>query len=596
MTAPPSAASGAASQQAGVDPRIEAKDAATRDAVIAERTRVDGRGAQGGGDGDLHHPATNRRTTGRVGPPIPTECEDGTTRLASRDGDGIYWGPRNHDELGRLIHCWESDHAPGAPGTAGASSSVNGGASSAIGPPSDSSTFHPVADTRGADTSGRPGPSAASSIVSSDVQHVDGHRQGPRGVPQLLRSSPKCSSPRCTHNAPPVARHSPPLEPLSQEALQQRIREINADTTLSDEKKNRLRQALFSAPFDLKQRSAARGVQDAAFLAAKHKTYSCVKDAESGELLLGCEHYPRRCKIKAACCGLFYGCRLCHDHPAADHAINRFDTETVLCMLCGVEQPVAEGCITPGCCEKFARHFCPICKFYDDTPGKDIYHCHDCGICRVGKGLGKDNFHCTTCNACVSMSSKDSHKCLAKSLDADCPICSQYLFTSTQPVVYMICGHTMHSHCFDTYTRKYYSCPVCKRALTDMSGYYRQIDAIMEQNDGANRMPAEFANRRSRILCNDCSQYSETKFDFVYHKCQIEGCGSYNTQVLEHFDENPTGDDNMDTILTSSQAPRLGAADAAPADDALEIGDCDEDDSDGDHLSDDMDYDLDNDD
>ena len=34
------------------------------------------------------------------------------------------------------------------------------------------------------------------------------------------------------------------------------------------------------------------------------------------------------------------------------------------------------------------------CKLWDDDPHKSIYHCNDCGICRIGKGLGKDFFHC----------------------------------------------------------------------------------------------------------------------------------------------------------------------------------------------------------
>jgi hypothetical protein len=34
------------------------------------------------------------------------------------------------------------------------------------------------------------------------------------------------------------------------------------------------------------------------------------------------------------------------------------------------------------------------CRLWDDSPTKSIYHCADCGVCRVGKGLGKDFFHC----------------------------------------------------------------------------------------------------------------------------------------------------------------------------------------------------------
>ena len=42
-----------------------------------------------------------------------------------------------------------------------------------------------------------------------------------------------------------------------------------------------------------------------------------------------------------------------------------------------------------------AQYYCDRCKLWDDdsTP---IYHCYECGICRVGHGLGKDFFRKTS--------------------------------------------------------------------------------------------------------------------------------------------------------------------------------------------------------
>ena len=39
--------------------------------------------------------------------------------------------------------------------------------------------------------------------------------------------------------------------------------------------------------------------------------------------VLGCAHYKRSCKIKAACCKRWYCCRICHDDDQ-DHQINRY--------------------------------------------------------------------------------------------------------------------------------------------------------------------------------------------------------------------------------------------------------------------------------
>ena len=100
---------------------------------------------------------------------------------------------------------------------------------------------------------------------------------------------------------------------------------------------------------------------------------------------------------------------------------------------------------------RFDRYFCKECRLYDDTSDKSIYHCDRCGLCRVGEGLGIDVFHCDKCHACVDLDSKDHHQCLENCLQVDCPICGEYLFTSTQPGMFLKCGHTMHAHCYEKY-------------------------------------------------------------------------------------------------------------------------------------------------
>ena len=83
-----------------------------------------------------------------------------------------------------------------------------------------------------------------------------------------------------------------------------------------------------------------------------------------------------------------------------------------------------------GCGQKMARYYCSICNLWDDQPGRDIYHCPFCNLCRVGKGLGIDACHCMDCNTCMHLSEYATHKC--RDL-ATCPVCTDTLFDSSEP-------------------------------------------------------------------------------------------------------------------------------------------------------------------
>lgn len=50
------------------------------------------------------------------------------------------------------------------------------------------------------------------------------------------------------------------------------------------------------------------------------------------------------------------------------------------CMLCGTRQPVAGSCSS--CGGSMAGYYCSICHLFDDEPGRDIYHCPFCNVCR----------------------------------------------------------------------------------------------------------------------------------------------------------------------------------------------------------------------
>ncbi|KAJ0238371.1 hypothetical protein HA466_0240170 [Hirschfeldia incana] len=231
--------------------------------------------------------------------------------------------------------------------------------------------------------------------------------------------------------------------------------------------------------------------------------------------IYGCEHYKRNCKF-----GLYVviSCSL------VGSAMTKKLVSEMLCMRCLKVQPVGPICTTPSC-DGFpmAKHYCSMCKLFDDE--RAVYHCPFCNLCRVGEGLGIDYFHCMTCNCCLGMKLVN-HKCLEKSLETNCPICCEFLFTSSETVRALPCGHYMHSACFQAYTCSHYTCPICGKTLGDMGVYFGMLDALL----AAEELPDEYKDRCQDILCNDCQRKGTTRFHWLYHKCG--SCGSYNTRVI----------------------------------------------------------------
>jgi len=144
--------------------------------------------------------------------------------------------------------------------------------------------------------------------------------------------------------------------------------------------------------------------------------------------------------LVAPCCGRVYTCRQCHDE-AEDHVMDRYAVREMRCMRCGVAGSVGPQCSS--CNVPVSRYYCDICHLLDDTPGRDIYHCPFCNVCRRGKGLGVDFFHCMRCNSCMSMGLFRRHKCRENALESDCPVCHEHLFESAQ----VRDGGTLQSEC-----------------------------------------------------------------------------------------------------------------------------------------------------
>ncbi|XP_075641679.1 E3 ubiquitin-protein ligase MIEL1-like isoform X1 [Castanea sativa] len=252
------------------------------------------------------------------------------------------------------------------------------------------------------------------------------------------------------------------------------------------------------------------------------------KPKDFGKSEYGCEHYKRRCNIRAPCCNQIFPCRHCHNdvtsnlsNPKDHHELVRQDVKHVVCLICNTEQQVAQVC--SNCGVNMGEYFCDVCKFYDDTD-KGQFHCEECGICRVG---GRDNFfHCKKCGSCYSLSLRDNHLCVENSMKNFCPVCYEYLFDSIKGTTIMKCGHTMHTDCFhEMAEQNQYRCPICSKTVHEMSVYWRLLDEEIQ----ATAMPEEYQNEVS-ILCNDCNNTSNVRYHILGHKCSH--CNSYNTRRI----------------------------------------------------------------
>ncbi|CAO3620988.1 unnamed protein product [Cunninghamella blakesleeana] len=325
-----------------------------------------------------------------------------------------------------------------------------------------------------------------------------------------------------TSNSQGDENNEPHIPSDAETQLRKKILEIQRDTNLSAKEKARLIQQLMwggnrsSSP----KSDTSSNNSEPVVTEGEHISYH---DQENG--IMGCQHYQRKCKLQANCCGKIFSCRFCHDEVMSpDHNIIRTETKNMYCMLCRTIQPAGQHC--QGCKQEMARYYCDKCKLWDDDPEKSIYHCDDCGMCRKGLGLGKDFFHCKKCNICMAISMLDKHRCIERNLESDCPICGEYMFTSTSTVIFMPCGHCIHKHCYAEYVQTSYQCPTCLKSLANMSEYFARLDRELERQT----MPAEYDKYISHVFCNDCERRSPAKYHFFYHKCGH--CKSYNTTVL----------------------------------------------------------------
>lgn len=270
--------------------------------------------------------------------------------------------------------------------------------------------------------------------------------------------------------------------------LNKKIKEIFLNKNLSQDEKNKKIQELYNQNFKKKEE---------------------IKE---------CNHYERKCDLLSPCCNKYVRCRFCHDeNNLCESKFDRFNVSKIRCIECKEEQEVSNKC--KKCNITFAESFCKICKVW--TSDK-IWHCNDCGFCRVGEKL----FHCKLCDKCWN---SEDHPCAKKLLSRDdkCPVCLEILFGSKKTTTVMICGHQIHSECFNENLKKnIYNCSFCKKSAINMENIWQQLK--IEKNNTP--MPDEYKDTVVKVSCFDCEKESDTEFHIVGLECK--NCGSFNTQKL----------------------------------------------------------------
>ncbi|KAI9849318.1 MAG: hypothetical protein M1837_004778 [Sclerophora amabilis] len=162
------------------------------------------------------------------------------------------------------------------------------------------------------------------------------------------------------------------------------------------------------------------------------------------------------------------------------------------------------------CCACFVVVLSPLGKFAQSVDAEPL------GITVIPK-----------CCVCMSISIANSHRCIERSTDCDCPICGEYMFTSPLTVVFMQCGHSIHHKCYYDHMKSSYKCPICSRSIVNMETQFRNLDRAIESQP----MPPQFQGTKALVYCNDCSAKSSVKYHWLGLKCAV--CDSYNTAQMQ---------------------------------------------------------------
>jgi len=261
-----------------------------------------------------------------------------------------------------------------------------------------------------------------------------------------------------------------------------------------------------------------------------------------------CTHYKRSCTIISPCCGLAFGCRVCHDECAdlpapittsedevkmerrssfetsESHKIDRFKIKEIICRECYTRQDSKRNkCVK--CGAQFGEYHCSICNLWMSLE-EQPYHCKACGFCRLG---GSKNYvHCHDCGICIDAQLMNTHECKQGKYMSNCPVCQEDLFSSRAASHELPCGHAIHWHCYQQLSGFDSRCPVCKKTTEtphDMAETWRAMAATIEMQP----IPTELA-KVVHISCNDCEKASmNCRWHLLGVQCKH--CNSFNTNV-----------------------------------------------------------------
>lgn len=111
----------------------------------------------------------------------------------------------------------------------------------------------------------------------------------------------------------------------------------------------------------------------------------------------GCEHFNRKCKLRAPCCNKLFWCHHCHNNdPNKWHKMVLKYVTQVVFMVCNMEQQVDKIC---GNCEvKMWEYFCGIWNLFGDDPSRHKFHCYKSGICK--RSAREEKYHFHKCGCC----------------------------------------------------------------------------------------------------------------------------------------------------------------------------------------------------
>ncbi|KAL0236641.1 hypothetical protein PCE1_000039 [Barthelona sp. PCE] len=257
--------------------------------------------------------------------------------------------------------------------------------------------------------------------------------------------------------------------------------------------------------------------------------YANATFANTEKTILGCAHYQRGCLTRCPDCDKFYTCRVCHD-SSEDHKIDRRRVKEIICMRCSTIQEPHGTC--KECGLVMGEYYCDKCRLwsnrdFDDYP---IYHCDDCGVCRIGRGLGIDAKHDHKNGLCIMLSDVVQSASVIELFKTRCCICYESLFeknTENGPLHGLPCGHVLHHACFlKLIEHQQQNCPLCRKSIIPpelAAQTWSNVDKMLIDV----RVEEPYRHILTIIKCNDCDKQTIAPFDFQYHCC--DWCKSYNT-------------------------------------------------------------------